>query len=123
MNEHRAHNQKGCIVSIHNRFGNLDPSDPEFSSIEEFVEYLVDDERTTYSCQELQCLCYSLSMSTRPIKEMLSDWGLTLAGRAKAKRVRGLNTNSHDRWYGPGSSPTHGGSGWEQINGFAGQKG
>jgi len=29
----------------------------------------------------------------------------------------------NDRWFGKGSSKSHGGSGWEQINGFAGQQG
>lgn len=26
-------------------------------------------------------------------------------------------------WHGPGSCPTHGGSGWQQVAGFAGDEG
>jgi hypothetical protein len=37
------------------------------------------------------------------------SWGLTLAERVPPKRVRGFTTSSHDRWFGPGSEPTHAG--------------
>jgi hypothetical protein len=66
-----------------------------YGNVEDFATELTDDDRTSFSYE----------------------------GRAKERRIRGFTTSSHDRWFGPGASPTHGGSGWEQINGFSGQVG
>jgi hypothetical protein len=43
--------------------------------------------------------------------------------REPPRQVRGFRSNSHDRWTGPGCSPSHGGSGHEQITGFGGREG
>lgn len=104
-------------------FGNLDPNDDEFESIETFAEYLMDDERTEFTHVELGCLNRRLGLVTHTIRKELESYGFTLKHRAKEQSFRGFSTSSHDRWYGPGSSKSHGGSGWEQISGFAGQKG
>lgn len=91
----------------------LDFVPPEFSSIESFVQFLIDDERTVYSHEELQQLAfYTRAKSTRELHLSLDDIGLTLKKREHEKRVRGFTTSSNDRWYGPGSCPTHGGSGF-----------
>ncbi len=101
----------------------IDPTDPEFETVEIFVEYLIDDERDSFTHVELNCLNRRLQRPTREIRRELEDYGLKLILRAKERPVRGFSANSHDRWFGPGSCPTHGGSGWGQIGGFAGQKG
>ena len=101
----------------------LDPTAPEFESIETFVEYLCDDDRTVFTAGELGALNSRLHIPTRLLRRELEDYGLTLKGQAHEVRVRTVNDNPHDRWYGPGSSPCHGGSGWEQIAGLAGQVG
>jgi len=106
-----------------NRFGPLNPDDPEFSSVESFVESLWDDDCDRYTCFELQCLCYHLGLSTGPVKAKLAEWDLELEVREHEKYIRGFSSPDHDRWYGKGSSRTHGGSGWEQISGFAGRAG
>jgi hypothetical protein len=97
---------------------------PELTSVEAFVEYLLDDDRTQVTYQETEELAQALGQSvpTNVIHE-LQQYGIQVGERAIAKRVRGFRTSSHDRFFGPGSSPMHGGSGWEQISGFAGQKG
>jgi hypothetical protein len=97
---------------------------PEYESVEAFVEYLLDEDRTSFTFEEACEVASAIghSVPNVVIHELL-DWGLTMIPREPAKLVRGYLTNSNDRWYGPGSSPTHGGSGWEQISGFAGQKG
>jgi hypothetical protein len=97
---------------------------PDFTSVEEFVGYLLDEDRFTFTFEEAAGIAEALGQSvpTYVIRE-LKGWGLTMVPREPEKRVRGFQTSSHDRWFGPGSSPTHGGSGWEQITGFAGQKG
>jgi hypothetical protein len=96
---------------------------PEFDSVEAFVEFCMDDERDTFTHEDLGELAYRLQKSRSKVRAELEGYGLKLAEREKERRVRGFTTSSHDRWYGPGASPTHGGTGWEQINGFAGQEG
>ena len=97
--------------------------DPEVANVEAFVEYLLDEERDTFTGEELQLLSYNTRTVHRTVRVQLEGYGLKLAERPKAQRVRGFTVSSHDRWYGPGSSPSHGGSGWEQIAGFAGREG
>lgn len=96
---------------------------PEYASIEAFVEYCYEDERETFDHNDLGELAFRLKLSRCTVRKSLESYGLRLATRAPEKRVRGFTSNPHDRWYGPGSCPTHGGSGYEQINGFAGRKG
>ncbi len=96
---------------------------PEHESLTDFVEYLFDDDRTTFTHHDLGELAWALQKSRNVIRKELESYGLTLTVREPEKRVRGFTANPHDRWYGPGSSKSHGGSGHEQITGFAGQKG
>lgn len=96
---------------------------PEHASVEAFAAYLLDDEREEFTFKEAEELAEALgqSVASYVIRE-LKSYGFTMTPRAIPRRVRGFRTSSHDRWFGPGSSKTHGGSGHEQINGFAGQK-
>ena len=93
---------------------------PEYETIEDFIEYMLDDERYHYTHQDLALLSESLKMSTGQVRSLLDDWGLKLARRPRKKEVRGFNSWDNNRWAG---NPGAGGSGWEQISGFAGQKG
>lgn len=97
---------------------------PEQESVEAFVSFLLEDERVSVSFQEAEELAEALGFScpTNVIRE-LRAYGVTVGERPIARAVRGFHANSHDRWSGLGSCKTHGGSGWEQISGFAGQKG
>jgi len=104
-------------------FGGLDPEDSEFDSVEDFVEYLMDDERTEFDWRHLNCLSSRTGISNRALRHELEMWGFTLAERRPEREARGFNSNPHDRWYGPGSCKTHGGSGWEEITGMAGRRG
>lgn len=96
---------------------------PEYKTVEAFVQFCMDDDRETFTHVELRALAMNTQQSGSKIRPMLEGYGLKLAIREPEKHVRGFGTNSHDRWHGPGSSATHGGSGWEQINGFAGRRG
>lgn len=100
-------------------------SDPEYASVEAFVAYLIEDEGVfEFDHLQLGVLADALDRSRRDLcKELEEDWGLKLKKRFAPPSFRGFRTSSNDRWYGPGSSPTHGGSGWEQVSGFAGQEG
>lgn len=97
--------------------------DPEHESIEAFVEYMTDDERDVFTHADVNAIAQATQTSHHKVREELEGYGLRLARRANEKAVRGFTTNSNDRYYGPGAEKMHGGSGWEQINGFGGQEG
>jgi len=98
--------------------------EPELQSVEAFVEYLLEDERDSFTFEEATELAEALGLSVpTPVIRELKSYGLTMVPRTPEKRVRGFHSNNHDRWYGPGACRTHGGSGWEQITGIAGQEG
>lgn len=97
--------------------------DPEHGSITAFVEYMMNDERDTFSHADLNQLAAATRTSNWKVRAELEGFGLRLARREKIRHVRGVTTNSNDRYYGKGSERAHGGSGWEQINGFSGQEG
>ena len=94
--------------------------DPEHESIESFVEYLCDEDLCSYTHEDLNKLMFVLRRSAQDVRLELETWGLTLVERPKERKVRGLNSNNHDRWVNSGC---HGGSGYEQISGFAGKAG
>ena len=73
-------------------------SAPEYASIDAFVEFCLDDDRDTFSADDLAWLAYRLERSRGVIRADLESWGLTLAARAPERRVRGVGSNDHDRW-------------------------
>lgn len=95
--------------------------EPEFGSYAEFVQLLEDEERNIFTHVELQKLSLGTNTFYREILRRLIKDGFHLKERTSPRHIRTFSTPSHDRWFGPGSSPTHGGSGWEQISGFAGR--
>lgn len=100
-------------------------SAPEFASIEAFVDFLIEDDRDQFTHEELRSLAYRLQMSGSKVRPLLEAYGLQLAHREIGRHVRGFSTSNHDRWYGPGSSPTYGGAGISTTTGTAcpGQRG
>jgi hypothetical protein len=99
------------------------PNSPEHASVETFAEYLVDDDLETFDHHDLVLLGESTNKRRQVVRSELESYGFKLVKREPEKTVRGFSSNPHDRWYGPGSCRSHGGSGWEQINGFGGQEG
>lgn len=97
--------------------------DPEHQDIETFVEYLMDDERSTFTADDLNQLAAATQTSNHKVRAELEDYGLRLAKRANEKAIRGFTTSSNDRYFGKGSEKMHGGSGWEVIAGFASTSG
>ena len=92
-------------------------------AVRQFVQDHLDDDQTSCTFAEAEALADELKVHVSAVVHEIKVWGLLVGERAVAKRVRGVNSNSHDRWNGPGSCPTAGGSGFEQINGFAGREG
>lgn len=105
------------------RFGDLDPTDPDLQTIESFVESCMDDDHPQFNWQHLAVLAWNLRRDRSKIRLELESYGLRFIERPNVRRIRTFKDNPHDRWFGPGSCPTHGGSGWEQIEGFAGREG
>lgn len=93
---------------------------PEYESVEAFVEFLLDEDRTSFNHADLGELAFQLQRSRSKIRAELEEYGLMLSERPFEKKVRGFTSNNHNRWHG---NPCGGGTGWEQINGFAGQAG
>lgn len=94
--------------------------EPEHMTVEAFVEFCMDDERTSFSPDDVTALCYSTHCRRQDVRRELEGYGLVYTGRSEERAVRGFRSNPHDRWL---AYPSHGGSGWEQIAGFAGREG
>jgi len=89
-----------------------------------FCEELLEDDRTSFLFKEAEALAFELGYSiATPVIQGLKKLGLDMIERLPPRKVRGVRTSSNDRYFGPGSSKCHGGSGHEQISGFAGQRG
>lgn len=84
----------------------------EYNSLQNLIEFLRDEERTTVTFDELKMVSRRTRRSISKLRKDLATLGVTMTPRAKPVSVRGFNTNSNDRWFGPGSEPTHGGSGF-----------
>jgi hypothetical protein len=97
----------------------VDMEDPEYTSIEDFVQFMLDDERDTYTHEDIAALNFRTRMPINSIRKELDGYGFKLASRAPVKQVRGFTSNSHDRWFGKGSMPTHGGAGIDPQTGRA----
>lgn len=97
--------------------------DPEHASIEAFVQYCLDDERTTFTTADVMAINANARRRLGDIRRELESYGLTMVVRGVPRPVRGVTTSSHDRWSGPGSCPTCACSGWEVIAGFASKDG
>ncbi len=95
----------------------FDGQGPEHSSIEGFAQHLLDDERDEYTHEDLAALNQSTRTPIGSIRSELDSYGFRLAKRTPEKAVRGFNSNSHDRWTGKGSMPTHGGAGIDPTTG------
>jgi len=86
-------------------------SAPEYKSVEDFVDYKMDDEDDEFDHEDLAALSYRLKSSPGKVRKQLEGYGLKLKKREPEKKGRGFQSPDHDRWYGPGSAPTHGGGG------------
>jgi hypothetical protein len=90
-------------------------SAPEYKSVESLVQYLMDDDKTEFSHDDLSALNYRLTTPVGEIKKELESYGLKLLNRPTEKKPRGFNSPDNDRWFGPGSEKTHGGSGFSNV--------
>jgi hypothetical protein len=92
------------------------------AAVNALVEDLLDNDETTAPWVVLDEIAKELGCATYAVIAEARKQGLTVGERGVPRKVRTISSNSHDRWSGPGSCPTHGGSGYEQISGFAGEE-
>lgn len=93
------------------------------AAVEAICEDALDNDQTSVEYTEIEAVAEEVGLHVTTLIGMVKALGLRVGPREKVKEVRGFTANSHDRWHGKGSCPTHGGSGWEQIIGFAGKPG
>jgi hypothetical protein len=88
---------------------------PEYADIDAFAEYMMGEEMTEFSHEDLQALNYRTRTPVGQIRKELESYGFMLKHREPEKRTRGFQTNDNDRYYGPGSENSHGGSGFSNF--------
>jgi len=89
----------------------------EMQSIENFVEQLMDEERQSYSREELFELAESLKLQTLQVVYALECYGIKPAPYKAERKVRTYSDNPHNLWSHP-DMRCGGGSGGEAIMGF-----
>lgn len=57
-------------------------TDPEMESVEEFAQYLMDDERSSYTGPELQVLARATKQDVDTVRTELESYGFHQVGRA-----------------------------------------
>lgn len=97
------------------RFEGLNPNDPEFESVTEFVEFLMDSEVFEFDHRQLLCLNARTGTPVQEIKAALLSIGFTQKPRAKVQSFRGFSSNPHNLYQG---NPMCGGGGGASIYGM-----
>lgn len=90
------------------------------AAVETFIEEVTGDDRDSVTFAEVEAIASAVGIHVSTIVALVKGYGLTIGTREVPREVRGFRSNSHDRW---SSCPSHGGSGWQQISGFAGGEG
>lgn len=97
--------------------------EPEFQSVEAFVEFLWDDERTSFLPGEAQKVAANTKSNLSQIIEELKGFGLTVHTNYVQQPTRGINSHSHGTHPFSGSGSTFTTPGGSNIMGFAGRIG
>ncbi len=92
---------------------------PELASVESFLAYLADDERSYITREELMDLSAATHTTTAKIAPLLRARGIVVVTDER-RDVRGFTANPNTRWQ---ACPSHGGGGGSCIEGFAGDEG
>lgn len=104
---------------------------PEYASVDDFVLFLVEDDRVRFALPEVHALRTAEihrgnTLPALELVEVIRGRGrmlgleLEFAPPATTKHVRGWSSWDNNRWAG---NECAGGSGYEQVNGFAGREG
>lgn len=71
---------------------------PEFATVETFVQFLLDDERDTFTPGEAQKIAEATRRPMTEIVEELKSYGLKVSIKHKQAEGRGINSNNHDKY-------------------------
>lgn len=97
--------------------------EPEFQSVEAFVEFLLDDERESFLPGEAQKVAANTKCNLSQIIEELKGFGLSVHTNHVQRETRGINSHSHGTHPFSGSGSTFTTPGGSNIMGFAGRTG
>ena len=115
--DRRAANREDAILpdAGDERFGHNDPNDEEFSSVEDFALFLMEEERSSYHHTELQCLWFRTGRRLQQLQAELLEYGLKLEPRYREQKIRMLGDNPNNLYQG---NPMSGGGGGGSIYGM-----
>jgi hypothetical protein len=91
--------------SCEHRLASIPEDAPEYDSVEDFVQFLMDDDQGEFTHEDLTILNARTKQPVAKIRKELEGYGLKMRIREKEKKVRGITDNPH------GTSPFSGMSG------------
>lgn len=97
--------------------------EPEYASVESFVEFLLDDDRTSFLPGEAQKVAANTKCGISQIIVELKSFGLSVMTNNVQKETRGITSHSHGTHPFSGSGSTFTTPGGSNIMGFAGRTG
>jgi hypothetical protein len=100
----------------------FDSKAPEYASVETFVQFLLDDDRTSFFPGEAQAVAIATRSSMPAVTEELKGYGFTVVTLAVQNVTRGFNSNPNGT-HPFQANPTHTTPGGSNILGFAGSEG
>lgn len=92
---------------------------PEFVSVESFIEFIQDDERP-YTIAEVEELAFWTRKTPLALNRILKAAGLVAQGQGHEQKPRMANMNPNTRWT---DCKSYGGGGGSSLEGFAGRAG
>jgi hypothetical protein len=95
----------------------------EFASIANFCEHMAEEERITFTTDELVALAARTGVYNTTLRQVLESKGLKLVGRTPERKFATFGTNQHDRWTCEESRRMNGGGGGDSLIGIAGRVG
>lgn len=95
----------------------------EFQSVERFVEFLIEEDRDTFTTAELVSLAKVTGIFNTQLRIQLEGFGLRLVPIQGERKFRTFGDNPHDRWTNSEARRMNGGGGGDSIMGIAGRVG
>lgn len=100
----------------------FDPKAPEHLSVEAFVQFLLDDERTSFFPGEAQAVAIATRSDVKTVSEELQSYGLKVVTLSVQNVTRGFKSNPNGT-HPFQENPTYTTAGTSSIIGFAGSSG
>lgn len=97
----------------------MDWEDPEYASVADLAEYLMDCEREEFTAEEMQAVASRTRTRYQLVKAELESLGFRLARKTVDRQVRTFGDNPHNRWTTPEARMMSGGGGGSSLIGMA----